>query len=356
MATAKTATQTKAAPTQPKLRSADEMTGYLVAAHTPFNTAVASTGSGLSWDTELRFARDLVMSGKDDRIRQCTPESLAAAMENLAHVGLTLNPIKQHCTIIARYVKETGLFEASFLPMYRGLVYLATQAGVHDIVVDVVYKADGFKVIRKSDGDHFEHEINVLTPRDGAANFFLGAYVSARMPKSSERKVEWVPAEDIFKMRDQSESYLDKDNKIRPSSPWVKWFDEQAKKSALKRASKRWEEAVIEDQRWQMFQRAVDLDHKAEGGGRVFENEAAQEPAKLLSLTEITEIEAKAKELGLHDVGKFLTKVCAAYNVGTLSEMPAKFYNEVLERIATSKKAADDKAAKAAAASKGKAK
>jgi len=326
--------QTQARPQGPKLFTLNEVTHHLTVARATFDNVTKTNAVPLSWDAELTFARDLVMA--DERMRQVVPETLAAAMRNIAHVGLTLNPIKQHCKIIARWNGDQKVWEAHFLAMYRGLVYLATQAGIHDIGTDVVYKADSFTMGRSSDGDTFSHQVNVMVPRGTEENPFVGVWVCAKMPQSSERKVEWVPAADIYRMRDQSDSYKDRDGNIRASSPWVKWFDEQAKKSALKRASKRWEEGVYGSTQWQRFQTAVDLDHKAEGGTTI-EGEATEVDAPKLSLEQCTEIEGKASELHVRDVNKYLGKICGAYGVEALSEVPASRFKEILERIAAAK-------------------
>lgn len=344
MATATKTTTKPAAAAAPKLRSVDEITGYLVKAQTVFKTVTGAESLPLVWDTELKFARDIVINDTTETLRKSTPESLQSALEQIAHVGLTLNPIKHHCTIIARWNKAISLFEAHFLPMYRGLVYLATQTGVHDIDADVVYKADTFKVGRDKNGGYVEHEVAVAVPRTEDGNFFVGAYVLARMPKSGERKVEWVPAEDIFRMRDQSESYFDGEGKVRLSSPWVRWFDEMAKKSAVKRASKRWEESVDRNSQWQRFQRAVDLDNRAEGGN-IIEGTATVVEEPKLSVEQLAVIESKAKELGHGDVSKYLRKVCGAYGTEVLADVPAAKYNEILERIAASKSERDKRAA-----------
>lgn len=342
MATAKTTTKTAAAA--PKLRSYDEMTGYLVKAQTAFKTVATEMGVPLIWDKELKFARDIIINDPSDNLRQCVPETLTAAMEQIAHVGLTLNPLKHHGTIIARWNRKMSLFEAHFLPMYRGLVYLGTQAGVHDVDSEVVYKSDTFTIGRNEHGGYVRHEINPSVPRGADSNFFVGAYVMARMPKSGERKVEWVPAEDIFAMRDQSDGYKDDKGNIRPKSPWVVWFDEQAKKSALKRASKRWEEAIDDSVRWQRFQKAVDLDHQAEGGHTIEGTATVVDEVKL-TVEQTAEIESKAKELGQGDVNKYLRRVCAAYGAEVLADVPAKFHNEILERIKASKAEIDKRRA-----------
>lgn len=331
-----TQTTTKAA--EKVALSLDEVTHELVRAQTTFKTVVQAEHLPLVWDSELNFARKIVMNDPANKLRFVVPATLANVMENLAHVGLTLNPIKQHCTIIARWNEKQGVLEAHPMFMYRGLVYLATQAGVHDIAVDVVYKADTFKAIRKSEGDFFEHEVNIAVPRDGD-NTFQGVYVAARMPKSGERKLEWVPAEDIYKMRDQSDGYRKEDGTLYASAPWVRWFDEQAKKSGLKRATKRWEEAIYDDTVWQRLQRAVALDHAAEGGGRTFEGTSTPVEEPKLTIEQIADIELKARDIYAAEENreKFLLKVCNAYGVEALADVGATKYNEVLERIGVAK-------------------
>lgn len=328
MATAtKTAEKPAAAPapfTAPAL-------GQHLAVLQPEFDKASSAGLPVQWAGELGFATDIIM--KSEFLRISTPESLVAAMRNILHVGLTLNPIKHHCIIIPAWNDKLKRFEAQFRPMYRGLIYLGTQAGVGDIVAEVVYQADSFKISHRSDGDWFQHDLDVTQVRATATNKFVGAYVSARMPKSGQRKVEWVPADDIFTMRAQSDSYM-KGDKENPGSPWVKWFDEQAKKSAINRASKRWEEDVDHTTAWQRFHTAVNLDHIAEGGGRIIEHE----PEAKLTVEQIAHIEKSASEIpGLQKPAKYLGKVCAAYGVTALSELGASKYEEILERIKASK-------------------
>jgi recombinational DNA repair protein RecT len=316
----------------PKLYTPETAMQQLVVVQADFDKASAA-GLPIKFEAEASFALSQIM--RNDELRACTPQSLAAAMRNMLHVGLTLNPIKSHGYLEARWNKDAKIYEAAFRPMYRGLVYLGTQAGIHDIVTDVVYEADTFDIEHRSDGDWFVHKINVRQQRGIEGNPCIGAYNSARMPKSGERKIEWVPIDDLAKMRDQSDSYWDKEkNAPRASSPWVKWFDEQAKKSTIKRASKHWEEAMEENDKWQRFRTAVVLDHQAEGG-RTFDSVVAEQT---LTIEQIGFIETKAGEIpGLKNVSKMLGKICGAYGVQTLSQVPASKYEEILERIEVSK-------------------
>lgn len=329
MATAKTQTATKSAA---PVGLTAEALGQSLAVLQPDFEKAQSAGLPVQWSAELGFASDIIL--KSERLRVCTPESLVAAMRNILHVGLTLNPIKHHCTIVPAWNSATSRFDAQFRPMYRGLIYLGTQAGVSDIVAEVVYRADTFKLSHRSDGDWFEHDVDMTQIRGAEGNPFVGVYVSAKMPKSGQRKVEWVPADDIYAMRAQSDSYKDDKGNIRDSSPWVMWFDEQAKKSGINRASKRWEEDVDHTTAWQRFHTAVNLDHIAEGGGRTFDAEA-QKPK--LSMEQITHIEATAKDIPKVDIKKYLGKVAASYGTTALSEVDADRYDEILDRVKVAK-------------------
>lgn len=331
---AQTTTKTAAKPAV-NVFTLDSINQALVPLQPEFEKAKA-VGAPIDWGAELGFASDLIL--KNDKLRSATQESLLAAMRNVLHVGLTLNPIKHHCVLIPAWNDVAKRYEVQFRPMYRGLIYLGTSAGVHDITVDVVYEADSFELERRSDGDWFIHKINIKMVRGGEGNGFQGAYVSARMPASKEHKVEWVPADDIFAMRAQSDSYKDAQGNIRDNSPWVKWFDEQAKKSAINRASKRWEEAVDNSPAWKRFQTAVNLEYQAEGGGRTIEAEA------MLTLEQIAAIEKAASEIPKVNLPTYIGKMAGAYGATTMTEVPAAKYEEILERV---KKAKADKVAAA---------
>lgn len=340
-----TRTQTKAPATQPgqglNLMMPNDVRAALVGAQTVFKQQMRDTG--LVWDSEMDFAVKTIMSDPFGKLRICTPLSIESCMRDLAHVGLTLNPIKHHATIIARWNEKENIYEASLMVMYRGMAYLATQAGVHDIDVDVVYKSDDFKIGRSSDGDIFNHIINTDVPRGVDGNFFRGVYVSAKMPASKQRKVEWVPAEDIFKMRDSSDSYLMTDKQTgqlvpRPSSPWVRWFDEMAKKGGFKRATKRWEEAVEHTTRWQRLQAAVDLDNKMYTKGTTIEGTATEVEVPKLSMEQVMKVEDLVNGMFSTEGNrvKFLKKICGAYGCSVLADVPQPRFAELLERVQAS--------------------
>lgn len=316
----------------------------------------------INFAKESALARQII--GRDTRLQQCTPESIQNTFMNVAFTGLSLNPVKQHATFLARWNDRIKGYECTLSIMYRGLMWLAGQAGVTDISVDVVYTADKISITKSDEGDKFEHQISIGVPRDEISSKFLGVYVAAKMPGSTNRKVEWIPCEDIYRARAKSDSYVDNKGNIRESSPWVQWFDEQAKKVGIKRAQKRWEEAVVENDDWKRFQTAVALDNQIEGVIPAKESDIPgtaahvaagndKPPAEIvkLSMAQLTEIEklvqqvAPNREDAPNNVSHYMSKIARTYRQNVLSEVDASKFDEIKTRISNAIKAAKEKAA-----------
>lgn len=336
----------------------------------------------INYAKESALAKQII--AKEYRLQQCTEISISNAFMNISFVGLTLNPVKQHATFIARWNNGLKRYECSLSIMYRGLMWLAGQAGVTDIDVDVVYSCDRFKLIKTADGSNFEHEIAHAIPRDDdhmgnegrlIANRFHGTYVAARMPGSKIRKVEWIPAEHIYTVRSKSESYIDKEtNKPHEKSPWVWSFDEMAKKVAIKIAQKRWEEAVVENEEWNRFKTAVALDNAAEGVIQARESDipgtathvpaSDDKPTEVVKLTmaQLAEIEKMVEQVAPNrddapnNVAAYMSKIARTYRENTLSAVPTSKFDEIKKRIEDAiqqtkdKKTADPKAGQQKAA------
>lgn len=328
-----------------KLLSDDGVGRILESARDTFSHIVETTRAAalINWTKEAGFARQIVL--RDERLLQADPDSIKNAITNVAATGLTLNPVKQHAVILSRWNDKRRCYEAQLVVMYRGLLWLAGQAGVKDISIDVVYSADRYKAVRSSSGDTWEHEISRL-PHDGISNKFELVYVGARMPGSSVMKLEQIPAEDIYKARDKSDSYLDKEGKVRKNSPWVQWFDEMAKKTGLKRAQKRWEEALIETtdtHEWRRFQTAVAIDNAAEGvipqKQDIPAASAGEESVQRLSMKQITEIEKLVEKIAPNtekfpnNVKAYMVKLARLYKCSALDEVPANKFDELKDRL-----------------------
>jgi hypothetical protein len=116
----------------------------------------------------------------------------------------------------------------------------------------------------------------------------------------------------------------------------VRWFDEQAKKSAIKRAQKRWEDGTDYSAQWERLAKAVDLDNQLERRDDFIEGTATEvtdkksaEPTKAnLSADLISLIEQMAESASLP-----IATLLSAYKVESLSEVPATKFEEIKTRI-----------------------
>jgi recombinational DNA repair protein RecT len=320
--------QSKQAATGLRFASGEaDLSAFINDAAPHYQAVVKARALPLNWQVESDFAKRIVMASR--QLKEAEYHSIVEAVTNAANVGLSFNPIRKHVTMVPRYNRKLECYEASLMVMYQGLMFLATQAGVTDIVAEVVYEKDKFEIERTDQGDKFSHKLS-MAARETDDNKFLGAYVAARMPGSRLIKVEWVPALDIYKMRDNSDSYLGQDGKPNPNAGWVVWFDEYAKKSAIKRASKRWEEAAMANtSEWSAFKTAVDIDNASEGviKPRDTDIEGKAEPV-LITEEQSSALLTRCAELKMNP-----EKIFRAYNISSFGEIRASLYEEVVKRI-----------------------
>lgn len=203
---------------------------------------------------ELSFANQAIAS--DQYLQKCGKQSLAAAVVNIANIGLTLNPIAKEACLIARLNRKTNDYEATLMPMYPGLVKLATQAGgVTAIITNVVYENDQFEIDLVDNINPVKsHRPELRKSKRGDK---LGAYSIATLA-DGRRQAEWMDIEDIRGIRDQADSW--KNEKGRQYSPWFRFEDEMIRKTVLKRLCKYLPRTNNATQKY--FDAAVDLDNQ----------------------------------------------------------------------------------------------
>lgn len=301
-------------------------------ARRPFMQIVRKDKLPLVWQREADFATQIIM--RDAYFRHCPPHTITDAVKNLVYIGLSLNPSRQHATIIPRYDRRSGSWSASPMVMYRGLMHLATEAGVHGLKAEVVYRGDHFRYGSSDErgGDWYEYELNPDAPR--SMDTFRGVFVAARMP-AGDLKIEWLTRTDIERIRQMSDSYLDDQGKPRPGSPWVKWFDEMAKKSGIKRASKHWEEMIGDSERWARFLDAIRLDNQNDA---LDADIAALDESTTPSAEPVVPCLTQDQITALNITSAALRKkICAAYNVTDLDQIPAAKFDEIKERLAAAR-------------------
>lgn len=153
---------------------------------------------------------------KNPKLMQCTPASLGSAISDSAQFGLIIG-LTGH---LVPYGKE-----ATLLIDYKGLLDMAYRnERVASIDCDVICENDEFSYT-KGDKPNLTHKPNL---RERGKPY--AAYAIAWL-KDSDRPIFVVLSNDeIEKVRDSS--------RAGKSGPWVDWWEEMAKKTALKRLCK----------------------------------------------------------------------------------------------------------------------
>ena len=203
---------------------------------------------GMHFDSEQSYALQLLEANPYLMgVALNNPRSLQQCMTNVASIGLSLNPAKKQAYLIPRSVNAgkdangRNIYETRvFLePSYMGFCDIATGLGTIEFVqADVVYAEDDFKLQGVD-----KEPIHIRDPfaSKESRGEFRGAYAVARLKKGGYLTTA-VSAEDIYKIRDSSETWkaaIKKGNK-EGAGPWKDFFDEQAKKTAVRRAYKLW--------------------------------------------------------------------------------------------------------------------
>lgn len=182
-----------------------------------------ANGDLLDFKQECIFARQQITKNRfTEKIANSNQASLAAAIWNVSAIGISLNPANQHAYLVPR---DGGIcLDISF----KGLVKLATDSGsIKWAKAELVYKNDKFTW--KGPAEAPAHEADVFSDRGE----IVGGYCLARL-SDGDYLVDIMNVGEINKVRGTSKAYA------KSSGPWVNWYEEMAKKTLVKRASKSW--------------------------------------------------------------------------------------------------------------------
>ena len=158
---------------------------------------------------------------------QADRRSLYSACMKLAQDGLI--PDGREAALVTFNTKQKDgsyikLVQA--MPMVGGILKKVRQSGeLATIHAAVVYANDKFRYWVDTDGQHIEHE-PVLFGERGKA---IGVYAMAKT-KDDSVFVQPLSLQDVEKIRNSSRS--------KDGGPWSQWWDEMAKKSAIRRLAK----------------------------------------------------------------------------------------------------------------------
>lgn len=165
-----------------------------------------------------RLARLLLSAvNKTPQLLNCSPESVLQAGMTCAQLGI--EPDGRHAHLI-----PYGQL-CQFIIDYKGLVLLGRRNGIESIVADTIGEFDEFTYYRDELGTHFRH-----VPKFGGRGKTIGAYSTCKI--DGQFDVEVMTAEEIESIRNRS--------RAGKNGPWVTDWNEMAKKTVIRRHSKRW--------------------------------------------------------------------------------------------------------------------
>lgn len=175
--------------------------------------------------TAERFKRTLLTAVQmNPDLLEADRRTLFAAAMRSAQMGLL--PDGREGAITAFWNKSAGVKQCQFMPMYAGILKLIRNSGeLATIDAILVHKNDRFTYHPGVDQVPV-HEVDWFGDRGDA----IGVYAVARM-KTGDSYVEILNRRQIDQIRSVSRS--------KDSGPWVAWWEEMWRKTAVRRLAKR---------------------------------------------------------------------------------------------------------------------
>jgi len=109
------------------------------------------------------------------------------------------------------------------MPMVGGLYKLVRNTGqVADMHATLVYRGEVIEIWEESGASHYKHVRSIDPNFNDDPGNIIGAYAIIRY-KDGNWEMEWMSRRHIDRVRAVSKA---------KNGPWLKWYDEMAKKSA----------------------------------------------------------------------------------------------------------------------------
>jgi recombination protein RecT len=183
----------------------------------------------------------------NDAIAKCDITSVLVAAANCAQLGLLPIVGLDHA-----YIVPYGS-DATLIIGYKGYIELARRSGrIKAVNVEIIYEHDDFNFTAGLNPILTHIPFWLRKPAKEEAGAIKGAYVVVEFDNGSHQCDVFSYAE-LLKSKEASKSAKS------PYSPWQKWEIEMLKKTAIRKASKRWPLSI-------MMAKAEQLDTDADLG------------------------------------------------------------------------------------------
>lgn len=244
-------------------------------------------------ETALVQSPDLRNADRRSLLTSCIKCATDGLLPDGREAALVIFNTKQKVIENERQV-ERWIKQVQYMPMVRGILKLMRNSGeLMSIGANVVYEKDEFRYWIDDEGEHLTHEPNVVDDQRGK---MLAVYAVGKT-KDGGVYVEVMSRSDVEKVRAISKS--------KDRGPWVDWYEEMAKKTVIRRLSKRMPlstdlERVIE--RDNAFYNVTQLRQEATSGAQ-----AAKAVLGLPAPTTQAEVENESQALPVDDTPIFHT-------------------------------------------------
>jgi recombination protein RecT len=173
----------------------------------------------------------LVAASRNPKIADCTQDSILRCMMEAAVIGIRPGGIMGRGWLIPRWNSKIKAYELNFDPGWRGLSDIARRSKVvKRIEARVVHVLDVFRVIEGTEPKLIHEPYDgVEDPGEVTAAYAIAFFA----PDDVQFEVVW--RRDLDKIAGSSTS---KDDKGAPVGPWRDWYEEMARKSAVRRLCK----------------------------------------------------------------------------------------------------------------------
>ena len=210
-----------------------------------------------------RMARvTLTAMTRTPKLADCEPASFFQCLMTLSQWGL--EPDGRHAHLIPFENRKRGVVECQLILDYKGFIQLAMRTGnIASIHCDSVCENDDFDY---DSGEVLRHKIDFRKPRGEAY-----AFVCIIKMKDGGKKCEVMTRDEVEAIRRRSRS--------ANNGPWVTDFNEMAKKTVFRRASK-WIELSSE------IRDAFEIDDKDYVEGRI----TARQTAAITTADDLTKM------------------------------------------------------------------
>lgn len=213
-----------------EIKPEEKIGSFLARHHDKFVGLNKTSINKLDFAKECEFAKQhLTKSPKVLAVARDNPSSLSTAIINVAAIGISLNPEQRLAFLVPR--DKAICLDIS----YMGFIKLATDTGiVRYLKAEIVRGNDTF--IYKG----FDKEPVYECSDPFGDSKVIGVFAKARLSDGGVL-VEKMSISDIHTVRDSSKGYQyakSKGGDTFLSTPWVRFEDEQIKKTVIKRAYK----------------------------------------------------------------------------------------------------------------------